>query len=141
MNTRKTLFQIGGIESEIEVIQDEILRTESQLTRVTPVLSDMPKGGGNNDKMANGISDLIAWKAKLNRKICQLIRVKDDAMASIYKIQDERYRRILISHYFKHEPLTKIAYEMGYEYYYLAALHKRALTEFAKHHNKSQMQT
>lgn len=137
MNPKRILLQIGGTESEIDRIMEQIIKTETRLTHITPVLSDMPGGGSGGDKMIDGVSDLIEWRDRLKEKIRQLIHLKHEALNAIELIPDERYRTILTGHYFNGEPLTKLAYEMKYDYYYLVALHKQALREFAKHHNKS----
>lgn len=139
MNARRFLYQIGSIEGEIQKLSDEIIKTESRLTRITPVLSDMPMGGGNNDKIGNGVIELIEWKDRLNRKVMQLMSIQHETLDVIEQINDDRYRTILTGHYFGKEPLTKMAYDMQYDYYYLCALHKSALREFDKHHNKSQV--
>lgn len=137
MNAKRVLYNIAGIESEIEYLTNQVIKTETQLMRVTPILSGMPQGGGDNDKMAAGISDLIKWRNKLKNKVIQLVEAKINAFETIGKIEDNRYRKILIEFYFNKTPLTKISYELGYDYYYTAALHKKALQEFEKHHKTS----
>lgn len=139
-NAIRELENIRYIEDEIQRISEQIERNESTLRRVTPVLSDMPNGGGSNDKIGDGVVRLLEWKEKLNDTIKKLIRQRIEILDSIEKIEDKKLSIILISFYLNREPLTKIAYEMDYEYYYLCSLKKIAIREFAKYHKKTQTQ-
>lgn len=132
MSAKGNLRKIGKIDLEVEKLLEEILKTETRLTKITTVLNDMPMAHGDTGKIPNGVSDLIDYKEKLARRISVLIQTKKEALEIIYKMNDDRLRTILIGHYLNGDTLVKLSNEMNYEYNYLCYLHKLALKEFGR---------
>ena len=65
LTTKEYLQSIRKKDYEILALEEAVLRQETLLTRVTPILSDMPRGGSDGDKMANGIARLVELKNKI----------------------------------------------------------------------------
>ena len=67
--TIKELSQLYYIEKLIERDTDAIRRIEERPTAISPVLSGMPHASGANDKIGNGVPELVDLKEKLQKSI------------------------------------------------------------------------
>ena len=132
MTAKDQLRQIQLIKYEIQALEDDLLEIDTKLTRITPVLSDMPGGHGNNDKMVDGISDLIEVKKALQGRINALCRVRRECEVIISRMENTTYRTILHERYFNGRSLEYIADTLHYSYYHACKLHGWALAEYDK---------
>lgn len=138
MLARERLRSIQAKRIEVTAIEDAVLEIETRLTRISPVLSDMPHATGNVDKMTDGISRLIELKDKLNRKIDESCENEGIAIDLIDKLPDPIFRTILYRIYILGESLEKVSVAINYSYYYTCRMHGYALNEVDKYSNQSQ---
>lgn len=132
MTIKEYLFNVKKRDIEILAIKDMILETETMLTRISPILSDLPHVKGNNDKMGNGISRLIEFKEMLNKKIDTACEEKYKTIKEIESMENPSYRTILYERYINHKSFEEISIQMGYSYYHVCRLHGQSLQEFQK---------
>ena len=132
MTPREHLKNIQNRRIEVCALEDAVLEVETRLTRISPVLSDMPHATGNNDKMSDGISRLIELKDNLNRKIDESALFELSAMELISKLDNPIHRTILYRLYIIGEPLKEVAENINYAYNYACTLHGHALNEIDK---------
>lgn len=115
----------------LEKMEEEIEEYRNKATSCTSVLSDMPKGTGIHDKVAQYASIIADIEVeKMNQRIL-LEKSRKDIEDIINKI-DQPYRNILYFRYIKEETLEEIACDIGYNYVHICRLHQKALLEYKK---------
>lgn len=130
---RQQLFNLRHRRIESLTLQDAVLETQTRLTRISPILSDMPKGGGaDGDKMADGISKLIEQKNKLNVMIDEIAEEEDAIIKNIKRMETTVYKTILYKLYILGDKLEKVSLDINYNYHYTCRLHGYALNEYDK---------
>ena len=132
MTAKEYLTNISRMDEEIKLLEDEILETQTRLTHITPILSDMPTAHGGADKMINGIIKMVDLKTKLNAAVDRYVDNKNDALDIIGRIENQTYRLILIGRYCKKKSFELISTEINYSYFRTCRMHGEALKEFSK---------
>ena len=132
MTGREILKSVRSRRIEVAALEDAVLEVETRLTRISPILSDMPRASGNNDKMADGMSKLVEIREKLNKKIDESAKFELSVMDMISKLDEPIYRTILYRVYILNEPLKEVAEKINYTYNYACSLHGYALNEIDK---------
>ena len=132
LTTKEYLQSIRKKDYEILALEEAVLRQETLLTRVTPILSDMPRGGSDGDKMADGIAKLVELRDKINAKIDAICLEKSIVMSNINKIHDSSYRTILYERYINYRTFEEISTLLHYSYFHTCKLHGYALQEYEK---------
>ena len=129
---RQKLIDIRRKRVETTALEDAVLETMTRLTRISPVLSDMPHATGVNDKMTDGVSKLIALKDRLNQMIDDTVAQEGLVISYIKCMSDPTYRTILYKLYIVGDRLERVALDINYNYYYTCRLHGQALNEYDK---------
>lgn len=132
MTGRELLKSIRNRRYEVLALEDSVKEVDTRLTRISPVLSDMPKASGKSDKIGDGVVRLTEIKEKLNVKIEEAASYELLAMELIAKLENPIYRTILYRMYIIGEPLKEVAENINYAYNYACALHGFALNEIDK---------
>ena len=132
MNPKKELSNIKKIRYEIKALEDAITEIEARLTRISPVLSDMPMGSSGSDKMTDGVASMIELKEKLSRKICEYNKHISKVTDRILKMDEPTYRTLLYRYYILGDTLEKVAVAMNYSYIHICRLHGYALLSYEK---------
>ena len=132
MNPKKELSNIKKIRYEIKALEDAITEIEARLTRISPVLSDMPMGSSGSDKMTDGVASMIELKEKLGKKICEYNLYITRVTELILRMEDSTYRAILYRLYVLNDSLEKVAVELNFSYRHVCRLHGYALIAFEK---------
>jgi len=130
MTAKEELRQIRDIDMEVKDLEDSLLELETKLTRITPILSDMPKGGGDNDKMSAGISKLVEMKKEYWQRISQLRDYQKKCETIVFGLSCSIYRFILYQRYFKYRSFNEISEMSNYSYRHICRLHGEALKEY-----------
>jgi len=114
-------------------------------TRVTSILSDMPKGNSDvmDSKVAGNIAEIVDLKAK-NKKIedtnnLTLIGMKHQNLviySTILQLENP-YKNILYYRYIENVNFTKIANIIEKEYKWCCKLHSKALYKYLNLRNKN----
>ena len=129
---RQKLINIKHRRIEALTLEDMILETHTRLTRISPVLSDMPKASGGNDKMSDGISRLIELKEKLDSMTDEVATEEDHVISLIKQMENPIHRAILYKLYILNENLHQVSVDISYNYHYTCRLHGHALNEYDK---------
>ena len=131
MTGKEELRQVRDIAREIQSLEDSLLEIETRITRISPILSDMPKGGGSDpDKMASGVIHLIETKKQRQKAINNLTVIQKKYEDIVRNLTISIYRTILFDHYFENKSLQQIADENCYSYRHICRLHGEALKEY-----------
>lgn len=130
MKAKDELRQIREIDCEVTSLEEELTEIDTRLTRITPILSDMPRGGGDTDKFATGISRLLELKKDLNAKINELLDYRKRCERVIDQIPDSTYRTILKERYFKYRTFEEVSVTICYSYHRTVRKHGHALQAY-----------
>jgi len=129
---RQKLIDVRRRRIETLTLEDAVVETMTRLTRISPVLSDLPHATGNNDKMSDGISRLIEQKEKLNRMVYKCVEEEGHIINNIRAMPNPTFRTILYKLYIVGDKLERVALDINYNYHYTCRLHGHALNEYDK---------
>ena len=84
-------------------------------TRMSPVLSDMPKGGGSGDKMANDVVEMVTVQEELDAAKAELMEMKEQLTNKMVKLDKWQHLAVIRKRYIEEKSITEIMDEIGYE--------------------------
>lgn len=122
---KKYKYNKEWVKERLDYIEEQ----KSLLTKITTTISDMPKGSGNNDKLAENIAKMLDNLNELSEKLLIMQEEQIKLLNTIEKVE-EPYRTILDKHYIQNKTLVEVAYEMGYTYEHIKRLNGIALNKF-----------
>lgn len=122
------LQKYRAADDEINDLLREKERIMSRLTRMTSCLSGMPHGGGESDKMTDGVAKVIELEAEIDRKVDALCDFRREVCTYIGTVNDSTLRRILMLRYISGKTWEQIAVTTNYCYMQVCRLHGKALT-------------
>lgn len=109
---------------------DQLLLEKSQLkdfvTRVTPNLSGMPRGG-SEDSRQTAIAKIVDLEQQIDNKINTLVDLRKEIAHVVEIVPNNNYRRLLNLRYISGKCWEEIALIMGYDYSWVIKMHGRAL--------------
>ena len=123
------LQKYRAADDEINDMLREKERIMSRLTRMTSCLSGMPHGGGESDKMTDGVAKVIELDAEIDSKVDALCDLRREVCANIGTVNDTTLRRVLTLRYISGKTWEQIAVNMSYSYMQICRLHGKALSE------------
>lgn len=111
--TKKELSRYYYLEKEIKRDREEIEQLNAKLTHITQVLSDMPKGSPQRDRIDEIIDDLAERDNLLHKKIAQAEKERNRILEYINRIDDSLIRLIIQYRYINLLTWAKVAYFVG----------------------------
>ncbi len=125
---KKVLLQeYRKLDGRINRALDEKRRWEELAVRISPVYSDMPRGGGNGDKLTEAVQRIVDLEAEIDRDIDRLVDLRQWIERNIDAVEDTRLRDILRRRYVDGDRIEKIAVDMMLDYRWVRRLLTRAL--------------
>jgi DNA-directed RNA polymerase specialized sigma subunit len=115
------------LNRDIERLQ--VLR--SQVERITPVISDMPKGGGELDRRGNMLAELIDMSSAYEQDWIKQQRIILYVLHVIDMLEDGLQRAVLEEHYVNGLEWQPVADKLGYSYSTVTNYHGIALQKLA----------
>lgn len=132
-DVKKYLSQVRRYDSRINAKIEERDRLKAMLTKITPMLRDVPSSGsGGQDKISDAVAKLIDLEAEINREIDSLVDARRTVSQTIDKVEDDKEFNILHQRYVQGKTLEQIAFDMGYTYRWICSMHRRALQTVEK---------
>lgn len=122
------LMKYQDIERRINRLLDEKKRWEEKATSVSPVYSDMPKGG-TPDKVQTAVCRIIELEQDIDREIDAQIDLRVKIEAAVFGMQDEKLRDVIRYRYIDGMKWEEVAVTMHYSYMQICRFHGRALRE------------
>ena len=114
------------IKGRMEYIEEY----KTSITKITTVLSDMPKGSKEvQDSMADKIAELLDMVNTLSEEMLQQSRKQYNILKQLNRVE-QPYRIILEKIYIQGKKLVDVASEMGYDYKYMCKMNGNALNKF-----------
>lgn len=132
MTGKEELRQIFRLDKRMVSLHDSIIELETKLTRISPVLSDMPKGGGDQDKISGGVAKLCELKQMLDDMLTESCIKRGEIIKKIELLENENYKTILRERYVNLKSFEQISVLFPYTYNHTLKLHGHALQEYSK---------
>jgi DNA-directed RNA polymerase specialized sigma24 family protein len=110
---------------------NQIEETKTKLTKTTTVLSDMPKGTPDNDKMTKNIDRLL----ELISEHIEIMQEEEENLIRItnkIKTVEQPYKNILELRFVEGMKVEEVSVEIDKAYRYTKTLIKKAIKEYAK---------
>ena len=111
--TKKELSRYYYLEEEIKRDRNEIEKLNTELTHITQLLSDMPKGSPKRDRIDEIIDELTKRDNLLHEKIAKAEKERNRILQYINDIDDALIRLIIQYRYLNLLTWTKVAYFVG----------------------------
>jgi chromosome segregation ATPase len=121
------LSRYQSINRQVKSKLDEIERLRSLETKITPTLSDMPKGGGVSNKIEFVTERIDEIERQMSDELKDLVDTRAEIEAAIQGIDAAVYRELLERRYIYGEHWEQIAVDMSYDYRWVLRLHGKAL--------------
>lgn len=109
---------------------NQIEETKTKLTKTTTVLSDLPKGTPDNDKMAKNIARLL----ELISEHIEIMQEEEDNLIRItnkIKMVEQPHKNILELRFVEGMKVEEVSVEIDKTYRYTKTLIKKAIKEYA----------
>lgn len=121
------LKRYKSIDRRIDLKCEELSRWRARATKITPVYSEMPKGGQSCDKVQTTVEKIVEIETDIDFEIDELMAVKKEVMAAINSVRDPVLCHLLELRYIRDKKWEQIAVEMNYDYRWVLKLHGKAL--------------
>lgn len=114
-------------ERKLEQIEEQ----KTKLTKITSILSDMPKGTPDHDKMSKNIAILLDL-------IREHIKIMEDEEKNLIRITkkinkvEQPYRNILELRFVKGMKVEEVSVELDRDYRYTKKLIKKSIKKYAE---------
>lgn len=125
---KKWLLEYRKLEQNIERDMEELQRLESRAEKITSMVSDMPKGGNQGDRLQLAVDRICELEERLNGKIDAAVKRRKEMEAAITTVEDKTLQLLLQYRYIDGMTWEQIAVKMNYDYRWTLRLHGRALT-------------
>ena len=125
----KFLSRYKTIDRRIQAKCDEKSMWMARATKITPTLSDMPKGGQQENKVETSVEKIMEIEKEIDTEIDELCLVKQQIKASIYTVSDEKQQEVLERKYINGQTWEQIAVDMNYTCRNIWYMHGKALNE------------
>ena len=123
---RKTDRLINRLDSTIVTLRSSLTSTGSQLKQ------DKVQTSGPKNTLEETITKIIDLEADINRRIDELVSMKQEAFTMINRIPDLDQQNILIGRYIQLKKWEDISEELNYSMQWVFELHGKGLLAFAK---------
>lgn len=84
-------------------------------TRMSPVISDMPKGGGNGKATENNIVEMVTVKEEYNAARAELDEMKRALRRKMKRLKKWQHIAVIRKRYLEEKSLAEVMSEIGYE--------------------------
>lgn len=130
---KEQLSQIKKTDRLIDRLLSTVQTLRSSLTSQSYELQpDRVQTSGHKDRLAETFARIDDLERKINARIDDLIRLKEDTLKVIYQISDKDQQNVLIARYVQGERWEKIAVDLNFSIAQVYRLHGKALVNFGK---------
>ena len=129
MDARKWLGRARMINREINTLLLSLDETRDQIQRIT---QNYESDGAQSTKDPHKFDSLVELENRIDQRIDELVRVKDEITAAIGKLPDGRHRTVLQDYYVRCMTLEQTAVEIGYSYAHVKRLRAIGISQIQK---------
>ena len=133
MTAKEFLRNIRYAEKKMEELRKQIDRKSDELTSIAAQYGHKTRGSTKRDNKMVDLNVAIADLRKMLIRIVERsIQDRREAVAIINRIQDDRYRMVLLHYYILGQDWQDVAKAMAYDIRWVYRLHGMALDSFEK---------
>lgn len=107
-------YSMRDLMRRVDRAYDNLRVIQSRATRVTPVLTGMPRGGSTSDMVGDGAVDAVKARQAYEGLKGQLRQMQSELLPRLAEIENPLYREILRKRYIECKSVTFIAIDAGY---------------------------
>lgn len=107
------LESYGEISRSTEILSERIARLKSDRERITPILSDMPMGGGYDNRIEKLTIKIEELREKLGKRFVEKQEALEAIDKAINALESEREKNVLQKRYILLKTIAEIAEEMN----------------------------
>lgn len=123
------LNQYRRLNDDINYKLEECEKWRALAEKITPTISDIPKGQSGGNRTENAIEHIIKLEQEINTQIDRLINVREQIENIIRTVPDYPLQMLLKYRYIAGYTWEEIAVKMNYSYQWVCVLHGRALSQ------------
>lgn len=112
-------------------LAEEVERLQSEATRITSLLSDIPGGYGNDQKLPQSVERIVQAKQDLQEQVDRCADVRCEIVSAIAQTSNYRDREILRRRYILGQTFEEIAMEVRLDCRWVRRVHKRLVDRIA----------
>lgn len=112
-----------SLRREQELVE-EVERLQSEATRITPLLSGMPGGLGDGQKVPRAVEKIEEAHRKLEKQICECIKIRIEVIDCIEGAETIKEKELLRRRYILGQSFEEISDKMHLEYRWVRRVHK-----------------
>lgn len=131
MTAKEELSQYKYARKKVEETLEEYERYKTRAEKVTSIISDMPRGTSNSNKVEDNAVMMADISRKYEKRWFEAEQEKLRIEENIDRVK-EPHRTLLHKRYIEELNFEKIADVMGYSYVRITHLHGEALLEYEK---------
>lgn len=131
MTAKEELLQYKYAREKVEETLEEYQKYKTRAEKMTSIISDMPRGTSNSDKVADNAIKMADLSTEYEKRWLEAENKKLEIEKNI-DLVEEPYRTLLHKRYVQELNFEKIADEMRYSYVRITHLHGEALLEYEK---------
>ena len=125
MTTKEWFSRGRRLDAHINSLLATRDKLKASAESITPNYDGIGVDGTKDPHKYDG---LVQMEDMIDREVDRLYAVKQEILAVILKMKDNRYRDVLTKRYIDNKTWEQIAVEMNYDYFYVkGALHGEAL--------------
>ena len=125
------LWRVRDAERELKRLEEEYEQAKSDNLHLRAMEYDKDKVSNSRiGDLSDAIAALESYAERIAAQWDKLIVLREDAKARIGQLEDWRYREVLTRRYLQGQSWEQVAVDMGYDYYHVHKLHRRALRIF-----------
>ena len=131
MTAKEELLKYKYAREKVEETLEEYQKYKTRAEKMTSIISDMPRGTSNSDKVADNATEMADLSAEYEKRWLEAENKKLEIEKNIDLIE-EPYRTILHMKYVQEKKLEEIAYKLNANYTYICEQHGIALKKYEK---------
>ena len=124
---KQWLRSYQSVYRRIKIKREDIERLRSLETKITPTISDMPKGNNQSNKIELITEKIADIEDHISDEMKELDETRSEIEEAIREVPNEIYQEILERRYINGQHWELIAVEMNYDYRWILRLHGKAL--------------
>ena len=125
------LWRVRNAERELKRLEEDYEQAKSDILHLKAMEYDKDKVSNSRiGDLSDAIAALESYAERIAAQCDKLIVLREDAKARIGQLEDWRYREVLTRRYLQGQSWEQVAVDMGYDYYHVHKLHRRALRIF-----------
>lgn len=125
------LWRVRDAERELKRLEEEYEQAKSDILHLRAMEYDKDKVSNSRiGDLSDAIAALESYAERIAAQWDKLIVLREDAKVRIGQLEDWRYREVLTRRYLQGQSWEQVAVDMGYDYYHVHKLHRRALRIF-----------